>query len=110
MWIRDIKILKQSDRGNGIFVTLFELILWTKKTRYHTTAHAKPLEKKDFEEVYRDKDYIYFPLSKAELMYSIMTSSDIKIVPIDKLLKPDKDDNRRKEVLPRGYKATNSGI
>lgn len=110
MWIRDIKILKQTKKGNGVFVTLFELILWNKKTRYHATAHMKPLEKRDFEDHYVDREYKYFPLSKAEQMYSIMLDSDVNIVPIDQLPKPDKNEQVRKEVLPKGYQRANSEI
>lgn len=99
MWIRDLKIIKQSDRGNGIFVTLFELILWNKKTRYHSTVHKDQLTKKDFEEHYKVKDYKYCTLRDAEAKFAMMIKSEVEIKPI----KTETNDNTRKEVFPRGY-------
>ena len=82
MWIRELKILKQTDKGNGIFVTLFELILWNKRTRYHATVHTNQITKKDFENRYTAKDYNYFPKAKAEMLYELMIKSEVEIKPV----------------------------
>jgi len=79
MWIRDLKIVKQKEVCNGIFVTLFELVLWNKKTRYHTTLHQKEITKKDFENTYKAKDYRYCTKNVAEAKFEVMIKPEIKI-------------------------------
>jgi hypothetical protein len=107
MWLRDLKILKQTKKSDNIFVTLFELVTWTKKTRYHVTVHHKVLSKEDFEREYHQRDYNYFTLSKAEMLYNLMINSDVKIESTKKL---KSDDNTRKEVLPRGYQRADNQV
>lgn len=79
MWIRDVKIVSQSNVGNGILVTLFELLLWNKKTRYHTTVHKNPITKKDFEDHYTVKNYQFCTLKAAEQKFEIMTMSNVEV-------------------------------
>ena len=82
MWLRDLKIVKQTKKCDNVFVTLFELITWSGKTRYHTTVHQKPITKKDFEQHYTGRDYNYFPKKKAELLYELMIESETEIKPV----------------------------
>lgn len=79
MWIRDLKILKQKEVCDGVFVTLFELVLWNKKTRYHTTLHRKQLTKEDFENNYKARDYNYCTKNVAEYKFEVMTKPEINI-------------------------------
>ena len=84
MWLRDLKIVKQIKKCDNVFITLFELVTWSGKTRYHTTVHQKSITKKDFEEHYHGRDYNYLPKKKAETLFEIMIETEVEIKPIQK--------------------------
>lgn len=82
MWIRELKILKQTEISDKIFVTLFKLVIWNKKTRYHATVHINQITKQDFENKYVARNYNYFSKVKAEMLYRLMIRSDIETKPV----------------------------